>query len=1093
MDARGPCPDSALLAAFLDGTLVDYERTAVVAHLAECDQCRAVAATVIEFREVQVLDQLWEPEPQVEDAPPGAHMRIAYWVRRKTRAPAAMAAALLALATLAAVQYPTVRVPQAAPGDALERLYRAADGQRTTVARVAGTVTYAAASPTAPVRSSPRLIAAAHTVREAYDGDYGILPRRAVGVAALLAADLDEAVDSLRIAVSANADDGKAANDLAAALYERAQRNRPEDLPPALEAVERAIRLQPDLREAWFNRALIITALGLPDEARSAWREYRAQDTESPWNAEATRRERDLMPRTTSWAQLASALQRDAQPQDAARAVSEFPSKARDLFEQTLQAWTASVSTSGDTPAARATLRLLGEAFLVVQKEQFYRDVAVSIDAAVAAGQMRELAAAHEALAEARTLSAGDPRAWRRAAAMLSAWNSPLALRAQVEAATARYLAKEYAEVVDTLTGLRMTAVARGYRVVATRSSWMIGLAEQGRNDLAAARVAYEEMLSSAQLPGDLEQLASAHGFLATVHLLVGNNHLAWVHRLKAVAFLDQLESQQTKSNILLAAAGHALGSAHLAAALLFETRLLQFSATMSPVSEVQARIQRATTLLRLHRSDDAHQEFALARRRVEVITDSDLQAKQQTDLLRLESELLQEADPARALMLAERSVQAAARTGEQFRISQSQLRVAEASLANGDLERADAAVSRAVSAFEALRASAPASGGSSDFELPLYVKAAQIALRRGDLSRAFAFTERRRLHALYERRTQVPPPLSLSAVQQQLEAGNALVFLNQLEDQLVIWVVTRGDIVTETIDMPPARAAAMIAAHLEEVSRGPAIPAASADLFDTLLKPLRRQLPSGTLVLVADAPYDRIAFAGLWDRTSREFLVEQYRLVSVPAAAVYHQRQLPAAHAENRVAILDPAARPNQPPSTALLTRELSTLYDTPQLRAGHAATASELLKQMAEREVVHVAARTAGDATTSTQLIVADDPGRKYSGAVSAAQLASSHVRARLVTLDLTAADGVRTAESEGAQRVARALLSAGVTTVIGPVASVPAAGLERAWIEFHRQYATGVAAAESLRRAQIAALQASDRRSGPWATLTLFGSTD
>jgi hypothetical protein len=58
---------------------------------------------------------------------------------------------------------------------------------------------------------------------------------------------------------------------------------------------------------------------------------------------------------------------------------------------------------------------------------------------------------------------------------------------------------------------------------------------------------------------------------------------------------------------------------------------------------------------------------------------------------------------------------------------------------------------------------------------------------------------------------------------------------------------------------------------------------------------------------------------------------------------------------------------------------------------------------------------------------------------------------------------------------------------------VASIGSAGLETAWIEFHRHYATGVAAAESLRRAQIAALRASDGRSGPWATLTLFGSTE
>lgn len=91
--------------------------------------------------------------------------------------------------------------------------------------------------------------------------------------------------------------------------------------------------------------------------------------------------------------------------------------------------------------------------------------------------------------------------------------------------------------------------------------------------------------------------------------------------------------------------------------------------------------------------------------------------------------------------------------------------------------------------------------------------------------------------------------------------------------------------------------------------------------------------------------------------------------------------------------------------------------------------------------------------------------------------------------MTLDVEPVDR----EFAGTGHLARALIAAGVSTVVGPIASPSSPGLERAWIEFHRQYATGVAAAESLRRAQIAALLASDRRSGAWATLTLFGSTE
>ena len=105
MDARGPCPDSALLAAFLDGTLVGYERTAVVEHLADCAQCRAVAVTVVEFREVQALDQIWDHETLAHEAPAPAHTRIARWARRKTRAPSFAAAALIPFTVVCLLQY----------------------------------------------------------------------------------------------------------------------------------------------------------------------------------------------------------------------------------------------------------------------------------------------------------------------------------------------------------------------------------------------------------------------------------------------------------------------------------------------------------------------------------------------------------------------------------------------------------------------------------------------------------------------------------------------------------------------------------------------------------------------------------------------------------------------------------------------------------------------------------------------------------------------------------------------------------------------------------------------------------------------------
>ena len=92
VDARRPCPDAALLAAFLDGTLAEYERTAVVTHLAECAQCRSVALAVIEFREAETLDELWTAESALPPEEERAVTRVSRWSHEKTRAPAWWAA-----------------------------------------------------------------------------------------------------------------------------------------------------------------------------------------------------------------------------------------------------------------------------------------------------------------------------------------------------------------------------------------------------------------------------------------------------------------------------------------------------------------------------------------------------------------------------------------------------------------------------------------------------------------------------------------------------------------------------------------------------------------------------------------------------------------------------------------------------------------------------------------------------------------------------------------------------------------------------------------------------------------------------------------
>ncbi len=1106
MDARRPCPDSALLAAFLDGMLTGYERSAVVTHLAECPVCRKVALTVIEFQEEAAHDAEWHPAPPPAGEPDAVETREKRWSSEKTRAPAvAIGFALLLTVVAVPLFYFLYRPPLRPP---VETLASAAVGQRPIAARVSGGFAFAP-PPREPAISLPErspLILAANRVRRAYAEDFAAPSRRAVGVASLLSGDANAAVASLSIAALAAPNDAQVANDLAAAYYERAERlGFVEDLPPALDAAERAVRMQPELLEAWFNRALIITALGLRIEARSAWQEYLQRDASSSWANEARNRDRQLATADPeeAWLGLEKTFERDDGAETARALVTEYPSKAREMFERLLSEWTNVARTGADQPQVRARLRALGEAFWQVQREHFYKDVAASVDAATTEPRRQALADAQLAWGQARLVPIADEpgpagKALTRAAVLLRALGSPLAMRAEMETLTAAYYARRYDEAAAKLPELGAAARARSYRVLATRASWILGLVEFSRNDLVAVRRAYEAMLEGSQLPADLDQFVTAHGLLANLHEVLGDNHKAWTHRVTAMRHVDGLTAPSTRTIVFLSAAGHSFLAGHYGAALLFQSPVLQSGTAINRVSEIQARTQRARTLIQLRDYSSARSELDRARQRLSAVTDAGLRTRQEADLFEVESQLLQPSEPAEALRLAERGLETARRTDDRFRISRLQLRLAESSLAVGDLNRADAAASQGVATLEELRVRTESdTTGVSDLERPLYAKAAQVAIRRGDLARAFDYTERARLRA-FEEGGQASAVLSLANVQQQLDGDTALAILNQLADQVHVWIVTRDDVFVHSEDLTASHAAGLVLAQWQEISQGASTPRVGAQLFDAVIRPVWANLRrTGTVVFVADAPYRDVAFAGLFDRVRERYLVEDFRLVSAPSASSFVRsgpnRRDPR-RGDERLAIVatanPSAATRDSPPA---VTAELRALYNATQVKSGQSATATELLTQIAERDVVHISMSVAGigDTRGRTALLVADEPGRSYSGALSAERLAAAKgVRAQLVTLDPRTEDAA-VAHTGGSQEVARALLAAGVATVVGPVGTPVAANLDRTWVEFHRRYAAGAPAAESLQRAQVAALGASKRRPGPWAALTVFGS--
>jgi tetratricopeptide (TPR) repeat protein len=264
------------LAEYAEHLLSEPERSRIEQHLVSCRDCRDAVLAAAAFA----------AEDGAHGVSTGSGQVV--WFRRRTAAVAAIltaAAAVLLVVRLAPWSDRT--------GAEFARLARAAAAEptRPVSGRIAG-FAYAP-SPSATrgagnVDVTPALRIAAAEVETKLEGVNSPDAAHTLGLAYLLVGDADRAVARLADAAARAPDNAAFASDLAAAYLARAERDRnPADARLAIVAADRALRLDPNLAEARFNRALALAALPQPDV--SGLEDY-ARREQSQWADEARQR-----------------------------------------------------------------------------------------------------------------------------------------------------------------------------------------------------------------------------------------------------------------------------------------------------------------------------------------------------------------------------------------------------------------------------------------------------------------------------------------------------------------------------------------------------------------------------------------------------------------------------------------------------------------------------------------------------------------------------------------------------------------------------------------------------------------------------------
>jgi len=979
------------LAMFAEGTLAAEEARKVAEHIAACNLCLSgVRAANEHFREEA-------------SAPHGARWWMAIaaivavaiagaiWIRERSSSPIAQLVAL-------------------SPKDARPVEPRLTGGFAWAPYR--GPVRTRDAAPDA---QQMKLAGAAGELIEDAARERTSDVQHAAAVGIVLTADPQDAATRLRALTARSPKNAALWSDLAAAETAAALRfGRPSLYPDALAAADRALELDPQMREASFNRALILERMGLAAEARTAWQRYLGIDPGSQWANEARRR----------LARLGNA----SQASKPGRAFAEG---------ETLARW-GEAELRQDAAQAKQQLdsaREIGRAISERSGEALLRDAVNAIDRADASTCVA-LANAHLVYRRGRIHYSQQRPAeaeadLREAARAFERGGSPMALVARYYAANTHFDQNDVAGARAELQSLLREAVVHP-QYVALRGGvqWELALCDAVDGDWNASLAAATSAADSFHRLGEPANEAFVETLAAQALCALGRPDEEWAARIRSFTALADDASDRPSVSLNSAARSELRSGRHDAGLAML--RVFAESARTSRNDGLLADALLQQTLLHAEQMDDRRAaEAALAEMPSVVarVGDPRLREKAENDLRFARAAVLLDAQPAAAEELLTSVITFQQQSGKPALLPELYLLRARARLRSGEMGAASADLESGMSAVETQRVALARGigGGSLDAGRALYREAIALSLGHGDTRAAFAYAERSR----GERKP------DLDTLQRRLAgARTAVVELTSTARDVIALVVT-----ADRIDA------------LHTTPDAPLPPVANVD----------------QIIVVPDRTLAQIPFAALRDDRGR-LLIERYAISTATSATSLQSSD--ESVPRSAVAMLLPSGDGS---GTLALPESAGELSDVcasyVSCESEQPATFAALQAAARHADVLHLAGHTQTSGG-ETALVFGAERISWRTIAATPLRHGSVVVLAACETLRSPIASDDR------APSLGEAFVAAGAADVVGTLTPITDADARSLFRDVHRELAAGRSAAEAVRRAQLDAIARGDR---------------
>lgn len=1063
------CPDPDTLAAFAEGNLKRRELPPILEHLSGCVRCMAALEAINE-----------DLGGEQKSAAPAIRR---WWVL----------AAAAAVAVV--VMVPVTREMLSRRSPIHQLIAVAPRTSRRVEPRLAGGFPWAAYAGTdrAVARTidaqQMKLAGVAGDLVTRADRDGGIDARHAAGVAMVLLQNPADAVARLE-GVAATSRDPNVWSDLAAARYATAsQLGRASLYPRALAAADTALRIDPSLPEARFNRALILERLGLPEEAKRAWQRYLETDPSSPWADEARARLKDIpaLTRSSQFERDRPLLENAAARGDAI-ALRQYVDAHRDRGRAYAEAeylgrWGEAVQRQDAAEAAHwlTVARGIANALAELSGESLVREAVRSIDDATAPKRAM-IANAHAAYRAGRiAYSRRDlDGAWRdlpRAAELFTSAGDPMALAARYYTASIRLARNETAAARIDLDRARSEIAAHPTFInLGAHVRWELGRAAMFDDDWSAAVPLLTEGAAMFHRSGERASEAFVESLLARALASLGRADDAWLARLRAFAALSA-EGEHELLATTVAAAMHAELLAGRSDAALALSSLARDAAKAGtrPDLVVDALVNESMLKTVTGHPSEAIELVREAREFARATPDPALRAGKLAAVAAAGGAAMVESDPRGAsTALTEAITFYRQHEMESFLPEplllreRAEARLGDPAAAMRDLEAGMAIVERPHAGVDGIVGS-----GLLDAEHALFTDAVRLSLDHGDTAAAFSYAERSRGGSI-----------TIAELQRRLGgSGAAVIEIVALPEELVTFAISENDVVIAR----RARAIGAIAALADQTLSESGTVSASA-LYEDIIRPVEPVVARARqLIIVPDARLRSAPFAALYDAATRRRLIERFA-VSVASSAASLEREVARTDAPSVAAIGLPSA--GATPSLALpeVDREItdvSAIYRRAQTISPAAATLAALRSAGASADVLHIAGHTEQQPGGGEQALIlnADAVGGNTRATwKTIASLAPMHA----TVVVLAACETLRAPSSVAthALSLGEAFLLAGPTDVVGTLAPIGDRDARLLFAAFHRLIANGTRPADALRTLQQEAIATSAKDDSPAA---------